>query len=197
MNLDRTGIPIDVLLYIIEFVDHPKDLLAFALTARALCAAIIPQHINYRRISCSVSSDHVWKHLLDTPNVCSRIRYLSTEFGEQTEIPRLCRTDSDSMTLPMRGRDYTLFSQALSKMVNLKVLKHTTGSDHKSVWVIFEAIGKAGCELEEMKVCAQETRMPSQHLEGDNEFLENREMFSVSCLNTIYFIHLSCHVVVL
>lgn len=141
---------LDVLLCLIEFIDHPKDLIAFALTARSLHAVIVPRHIDYRRISCTVSFERVWKHLLDTPSACSRIRYLDIRFPNQIRIPRMCETGSNLQTSSMRGRSYIFFLQALSKMINLKVFKFDTAG--RITWGIPAAIEKMGCELEELEV---------------------------------------------
>lgn len=155
-------LPVDILIEIIECVDHPRDLLSFALTARALHAEIVPRHIDYRRIVCWVSYDHVWEHLL-AHNACSRIRYLditcmSCRAWTGVEIPRMCKISSSSKTMSVAtvgSHNIEVFLRALSKMTNLKVLKFdATG---RRLCLISEAIGKANCvrDLVELDTCVE------------------------------------------
>lgn len=173
-------LPIDVFLHIIEFIDDAGDLLSLALTNHALHTLVVPRHINYRRISCPMSSDHVWKHLLDTPRACSRIRYLDIRVGSRTVFPKTCKIDYQE-TSPAHGRFYTSFLQTLSKMVNLKVLKYDTeGSRDKTTRAISEAIERAGCELEELEARAQSWKTLSNTLIDVSPQFNEIQEFSVS-----------------
>lgn len=149
-----TSLPIDVLLHVIQFVDHPRDLLAFALTARVFHAAIVPQHIDYRHIACSRSygTGAVWQHLLETPYACSHVRYLNMMDGQHKwAIPRVCKTSGRS---GRHSDDYNLDAvQALSKMSNLKVLKFFVREPKgEHIYAISDAVKTAGCRLEEMEM---------------------------------------------
>lgn len=193
--MTTVAIPADVLLHIIEFVDHPKDLLSLALTARALHAIIIPRHIDYRRISCAVSSEHVWKHLLDTPyDACSRIRYLNVlNFHGRTQIPRSGIPEepkSDSRPSPSSSDsgDYCpngvsdTFIHALSEMVNLKVLKFQTRNQSGEFFcLISEAIGKANCSLEELEVHFGLSNMAIEYQFMKDRVLKDSKMSSLFC----------------
>lgn len=155
ISMPAPQLPIDVLIYIIELIDDPRDLLSLALTNHALRSLVVPRHLNYRRISCAVSLDHVWKHLLDAPGACFRIRYLDIKLGSRTVFPKMCKIDYQE-TSHVHARFYDFFLQSLSKMVNLKVFKYDTrGLNDKTTRAISEAIEKAGCELEEIEVRAQ------------------------------------------
>ncbi|GJJ09720.1 hypothetical protein Clacol_003944 [Clathrus columnatus] len=143
-----------------EFIDDPKDLLAFALTSRIFYSEIVPKHIDYRRISCRKSSETVWKHLSESPYT-RHVRYLNLMDNcyHPRIIPRaVCGdvgVDQHAVDRHVGRMDFNLnaFIQALSKMTNLKVLKFSIDGrpSAKTICTISRALEEAGCQLEELE----------------------------------------------
>ncbi|GJJ12819.1 hypothetical protein Clacol_007064 [Clathrus columnatus] len=57
-------------------LDSTKDLLSLALTCRTFKDLIIPDHIEYRHIRCSIRRQDVWKHLESRPRLTRGVRFL-------------------------------------------------------------------------------------------------------------------------
>lgn len=179
-------LPVEVLIHVIEFIDHPKDLFSLASTARALYAIIVPQHIDYRHISCEISSKYVWGHLLDTPyDTWSSIRYLDvSKFHGRTQIPRKCKISGSPP--PSWSRDDVLkesdtFIRVLSRMINLKVFKFVVGNNNKEFNVISEAIGKANCDLEELGVFFECRDVALEERFKEDKILRDPRRLSLFC----------------
>ncbi|GJJ09717.1 hypothetical protein Clacol_003941 [Clathrus columnatus] len=145
-------LPNDVLINIPQFIDDPKDLLAFALTAHTFYSEIVPKHIDYRRISCDKSCETVWKHLSESPYT-RHVRSLNImdDYCPIRTIPRVCPAVHH---VGQMNFNLDAFVQALSKMKNLKVLKFTiddSRENFKAIRAISRALGEAECELEEVE----------------------------------------------
>src|SRR5262245_11844342 len=62
----------ELLDHICSFVHSPRDLLSFALCSRRLSAIIIPRHIQYRDLVCSIEHRDLLQKLQEHPHLSSR-----------------------------------------------------------------------------------------------------------------------------
>ncbi|KIJ34149.1 hypothetical protein M422DRAFT_99314, partial [Sphaerobolus stellatus SS14] len=67
-------LPFDILEEVVFAIDHPRDLLSFALISRALYDIIVPQHIQYRYICSDPRRAKLWNELFLRRNLIGRIR---------------------------------------------------------------------------------------------------------------------------
>jgi len=68
--------PLDVQHSIMETIDSPKDLLSLALSSKHYYQLIVPYHLQFRILRCSVQRTHVWTKLSTKKHLCSRFRRL-------------------------------------------------------------------------------------------------------------------------
>ena len=69
-------LPQELLDEIIGLIEGPGDLLSLSLTSRAFSHLIIPWHIEYRWIRCSILRTNVWVALSKYPRLAARLRKL-------------------------------------------------------------------------------------------------------------------------
>jgi len=68
--------PLDIQQYIIESIDSPRDLLALALSSKHYHDLIVPYHIQFRTLRCSVQRTDIWAALSVKKYLCARFRTL-------------------------------------------------------------------------------------------------------------------------
>ncbi|KAF7348798.1 hypothetical protein MVEN_01399500 [Mycena venus] len=68
--------PPELLDTIASFVAPPSDLLALALTNKALHDIVIPHHLEFREVCCDARRETLWKALADLPVLSGRINSL-------------------------------------------------------------------------------------------------------------------------
>ncbi|KAF9488956.1 hypothetical protein BDN71DRAFT_1351091, partial [Pleurotus eryngii] len=66
------SLPPEIIDQIVFLVEKPRDLLALALTCRAVSEVIIPYHIDYRYILTPLRSN-LWDHLITRRDLAIRI----------------------------------------------------------------------------------------------------------------------------
>lgn len=66
----------EVLENIVSCIEHPKDLLDFALAAKLFHRIIVPYHLELRYICCDPRRDDIWKKLIEKPILAANIRML-------------------------------------------------------------------------------------------------------------------------
>jgi hypothetical protein len=71
--------PPELLEAIASFIPLPRDLLSLALTSKALNALIIPEHLEFREVSCDPYRTALWTALAELPLLAGRIRSLSLQ----------------------------------------------------------------------------------------------------------------------
>lgn len=120
-----SGLPLELVQQILPEIDSLKDLLSLALTSRAFCALIIPDHLEYRVISAgdaeSSTTSPLWPHLVQISHLSRNIRALS--IGRRTsDFNRL-----PSALVPLFLNDSShaaepgIFPLALRKMEKLEI----------------------------------------------------------------------------
>lgn len=78
--------PLELLDTIASFVPLPSDLFSLALTSKALCSIIIPQHIEFREVCCDPRREMLWRLLADRLTLSRRIT--------SRTVPRAVRVSS-------------------------------------------------------------------------------------------------------
>ena len=68
--------PVDIQHYILEEFDSPKDLLNLALASKSFYSLVVPHHIQFRILRCTIQKTDVWETLSTQKHVCARFRRL-------------------------------------------------------------------------------------------------------------------------
>ena len=75
--MDLSTLPIEMLEGIISELDLPIDLFHLALTCSRLASVVIPRHLYYRVIQCSIESgSRLWEALTKDRNLAQNVRTL-------------------------------------------------------------------------------------------------------------------------
>jgi len=78
--IDFPYLPFEVTDKIVSEVDSPADLLALALTSSYFCSAVIPRHLHYRVIRCSITEGlHLWRAFIYDKALARNVRVLEIE----------------------------------------------------------------------------------------------------------------------
>ncbi|KIJ35163.1 hypothetical protein M422DRAFT_99042, partial [Sphaerobolus stellatus SS14] len=67
-------LPLELVHKFIENIETPSDLLPLALICKSFSNLIIPDHIDYRLIQCSLADTQVWQHLIDHPHLSRNVK---------------------------------------------------------------------------------------------------------------------------
>lgn len=76
LTMSLASISTELLENIIGNIDLPIELLNLALTSRSFHSLIVPNHIQFRDIRCSINQRNLWKLLIEKPLLASNIRVL-------------------------------------------------------------------------------------------------------------------------
>ncbi|GJJ12803.1 hypothetical protein Clacol_007048 [Clathrus columnatus] len=109
-------------------IDSTEDLLSLALTCRTFKKLIIPNHLEYRYIRCSLHRQDVWKFFESQRRLTRGIRFVELIDGPSKNICLLPRvfddTDLDNTQVDPSGsitdEEIALFIKSLSYMTLLK-----------------------------------------------------------------------------
>ncbi|GJJ12635.1 hypothetical protein Clacol_006878 [Clathrus columnatus] len=114
----------DEIAYLIE---SPKVLLSLALTCRIFKTLIIPDHLEYRHISCDIRREDIWMLLANRPHLARGIRTIKliNEGHNTICLPRAFGTvpqrNLDEDVLMASDETIALFKKSLSHMTALKM----------------------------------------------------------------------------
>jgi hypothetical protein len=180
------SLPQEIKEEIIGYVDSSRDLLNLALTNRLFNATIIPAHLEYRTVRCSIASrgaTALWKAIISKESLAQKIRKLDI----RSHSPKLSLTwaslqrrlpagfppefSPSDQTSAYRSREEIeeLFISALENMVNLTSFSWNQcslcGEQGSDLWSALK-----GCRnLKELRV--EDTRYTSSDL-GQYDILD-------------------------
>ncbi|KAL0957834.1 hypothetical protein HGRIS_000019 [Hohenbuehelia grisea] len=126
------ALPPEIRDYIASFIQNTAELLALAMTCRNWKSTIIPQHLEYRVIRCSMFSG-VWQHLAENPRLAKNVTQLFVTLRRgQYPVPHLLPSTLYKQ-LPIRRTMEAAFYQesiiaccyALKVMKNLHLIQWT------------------------------------------------------------------------
>ncbi|GJJ10988.1 hypothetical protein Clacol_005217 [Clathrus columnatus] len=111
------------------YLASTKDLLSLALTCRDFKELIIPNHLEYRYISCDLRQSDAWKFIQSRPRWSKCIQSLNLLRGPLGDV-RLPRALNEVMVrfkwppsdFPFTDEDVATFKDSLSRMTSLKEL---------------------------------------------------------------------------
>lgn len=69
-------LPLELLDYLASFILNPSDLLSLAITNSTFRDTIIPFHLHYRNVRCSVDDSAMWNHLLENARSLQNVHSL-------------------------------------------------------------------------------------------------------------------------
>lgn len=143
-------LPLEVISYIVSYIDRPKDLLSLALTNQYLYALVVPDHLEYRHIFWLPSSPVKWQQLAGNLRLSCNIReFRITHHARQKKpvIPQRFQDGLDSCDLICWNDVW----EALAKSRYLRLLSFSHFVD-SGISELTNALALSGCHLEELHV---------------------------------------------
>lgn len=147
----------DEVAYLLDFT---KDLLSLALTCHTFKELVIPNHLEYRYISCDIRRKDIWQLLLSRPRLARGIRSLrlrpEPSALDKPQLPQILHNSPDRnfyYGVPVASEHLTLFRSSLSYMTFLKELvwKHNY-VPAGDVINIFRVLTSTTCSLKALSV---------------------------------------------
>jgi len=114
--------PFEIVDHIVSLIDHPKDLLALALTSHYFKDIVIPDHIQSRQLICNMDRQ-LLRRLLDKGELHSKLRHIciSAAYGQHScykdqRIPDLINDTSDVPPAKAAGTNVIAARKPLSSL---------------------------------------------------------------------------------
>lgn len=147
MQRSTSNRPVEILNYIFFFVEDPRDLLQIGLSSKQFCSIVIPHHIDYRRIICTLGHVELWKRLIRHPALGSQLaslEFLLPQKRTSFTLPRSLLDDDSSADDDERtsGDNYLqLASKAMHTMPHLRRfrIQNCTSSDALGIFPTLQA----------------------------------------------------------
>ncbi|GJJ06996.1 hypothetical protein Clacol_001194 [Clathrus columnatus] len=127
-------LPSEILISVVEHIGNRDDLLAFALTCHTLCQIIIPDYLDYFRISSTRNDLGRWSRLLQSLRLFKNTRELILE----------------EATLRIHSRTTSRLHEGLLHMTNVRRAKFGCTLDLGHLAEILDALAYSKCTLEEI-----------------------------------------------